>query len=70
MKVNIGGAKWEPVLQVAPYEREDLPAVELTEEEVENVNLAFAAFDTIQAFLWDKVEQWREAHPELQPEDN
>lgn len=71
MKVNIGGAKWEPVLQAVPYERDDLPVVELTDEEAENVNLAFAAFDQIQAFLWDKVEQWREEHPELQPaEDN
>jgi hypothetical protein len=60
MKVNIGAAKWEPVLQAVPYERDDLPSVELTEEEVENLNLAFEAFDHIQQFLWDKVEQWQE----------
>ena len=64
MQVNIGAAKWETVLQVIPREREDLPVVELTKEELENVELAFSAFDQIQNLLWDKVEQWKALNPD------
>lgn len=63
MQVNIGAMTWEPVLAAVPYEREDLPVVTLTDEESENIKLAFEAFEAIQSLLWDKVEEWKAAQP-------
>ena len=59
MKLNIGAMAWEPVLVAAPYERDDLPVVELTDQEYQNIELAFQAFDAVQKILWDKVDAWQ-----------
>lgn len=66
MKLNIGAMAWEPVLVAAPYERDDLPVVDLTDQEYEDITLAFQAFDAVQKILWDKVEKWQAENPATQ----
>jgi hypothetical protein len=63
MKVNIGAATWEPVLQAIPHERDDLPVVDLNEEEMAQINECFELFDKIQLMLWDKVDEWKATQP-------